>query len=104
MSVPQRLQPHDRENRDVVTRATSRKTHAADEWTLVEFRPARWLVASLTLLAFWLVSPTVGKKALVTVAWRFAPRRLRLVAGGIAGLAFVLLAASIAVLVLVLLA
>ena len=102
--VPQPIEPHDREHRDVGTGEASRKRRVADEWTLVEFRPARWLLASLTLLAFWLARPTLGKGALLALAWRFTPRRLRLVAGGVAALALVVLAGSIAALVLVLLA
>jgi len=69
---------------------------------LVEFRPARWLWIALTLVAFWLLRPALGKRALLALAWRFTPRRLRLVAGGVAALALVVLAGSVAALVLVL--
>ena len=102
MRVPQRIHPDYRERRDVVTREASGKRHVADDWTLVEFRPARWLLASLTLLAFLLIRPALGKRALLAFAWRFAPRRLRLIAGGLAALAVVVLAGSAAAVVLVL--
>jgi hypothetical protein len=41
-------------------------------------------------------------RALVAVAWRFSPRRLRLIAGGVAALALMVLAGGVAALVLVL--
>jgi len=96
------MQRHDLERRDVETREASRNRHTAESWTLVEFRPARWLLASLALLAFWLVRPALGTRAILVLAWRFAPHRLRLIAGGVAALALVTLAGSVATLVLVL--
>jgi hypothetical protein len=100
MAVPQRILPQDRNHREVDTREASRRM--AGDWTLVEFRPARWLLVSLTILAVWLASPLLGKRALLALAWRFTPRRLRLLAGGVATLALVVLVGSIAALVLVL--
>jgi hypothetical protein len=94
--------PDDRKHRDIATREASSQRRVADEWTLVEFRPARWLLTALTVLAFWLVGPKVGKRGLLALAWQFAPRRLRLIAGGVAALALVVLAGSIAGLALVL--
>ena len=101
MAVDQRILPRDRDHRDLDTRDASRKDVAGD-WTLVEFRPARWLLASLTILTLWLVSPILGKRAVLALAWRFTPRRLRLVAGGVAALALVVLVGSVAAFVLVL--
>ena len=92
--------PDDPKQREIATRQASRRV--SDEWTLVEFRPARWLLTALTVLALWLVSPTLGKRGLLALAWRFAPRRLRLVAGGVAALAVVVLAGSVAALALAL--
>jgi hypothetical protein len=83
---------------DLATRATSRPLGA--EW--IEFRPARWLVAALTFLGLWLARPTVGKRALLAVAWQFIPRRFKLIAGGAAALALLVLAGSVAVLLLAL--
>jgi hypothetical protein len=100
MSHP--IQPNDREHRGVATREASRRRRVADEWTLVEFRPARWLLTALTVLALWLVGPKLGKRGLLALAWQFAPRQLRLVAGGVAALALVVLAGSVAALALVL--
>jgi hypothetical protein len=94
--------PNDRKHREIATREASRQRGGGDEWTLVEFRPARWLVTALTILALWLVGPRVGKRGLLALAWQFAPRRLRLIAGGVAALALVVLAGSVAALALVL--
>jgi hypothetical protein len=100
-TAPRLARPPDHKGRDVVARDAT-ESDAADQWRLVEFRPARWLVVSLTLLAVWLVRPALGKRALVGLAWRFTPRRVRLIAGGVAALALVVVAGSIAALVLVL--
>jgi hypothetical protein len=94
--------PDDRKHREIATRQASRPRGGSDEWTLVEFRPARWLATALTLVALWLVSPTLGKRGLLALAWQFAPRRLRLIAGGVAALALVVVAGSVAALALVL--
>ena len=53
--------PDDRKHREIATRQASRQRRVSDEWTLVEFRPARWLLTALTVLALWLVSPTLGQ-------------------------------------------
>jgi hypothetical protein len=90
--------PDDRKHREIATGQASRQRHVSDEWTLVEFRPARWLLTALTVLALWFVSPTLGKRGLLALAWQFAPRRLRLIAGGVAAFALVVLAGSVAVL------
>jgi hypothetical protein len=92
--------PNDRKHREIATREASKQERVSDEWTLVEFRPARWLVTALTVLALWLVSPTLGKRGLLALAWQFAPRRLRLIAGGVAALALVVLVGSVAALAL----
>ena len=94
--------PDDRKHREVPTRQASRQRRVSDEWTLVEFRPARWLLTALTVLALWFVSPKLGKRGLLALAWQFAPRRLRLIAGGVAALALVVLAGSVAALALAL--
>jgi hypothetical protein len=90
--------PNERKGPDLATCATSRPL--ADEW--IEFRPARWLVAALTLLGLWLARPRVGKRALLVVAWQFMPRRFKLIAGGAGALALLVLAGSVAVLLLTL--
>jgi hypothetical protein len=94
--------PNDRKHQEIATRQASWQRGGSDEWTLVEFRPARWLLTALTVLALWLVSPEVGKRGLLALAWQFAPRRLRLIAGGVAALALVVVAGSVAALALVL--
>jgi hypothetical protein len=94
--------PDDRKHREIATRQASRQGRVSDEWTLVEFRPARWLLTTLTVLALWLVSPKLGTRGVLALAWKFAPRRLRLIAGGVAALALVVLAGSVAALAVVL--
>jgi hypothetical protein len=94
--------PDDRKHREIATRQASRQGRVSDEWTLVEFRPARWLLTALTVLALWVVSPKLGKRGLLALAWQFAPRRLRLIAGGATALALVVLAGSVAALALAL--
>jgi hypothetical protein len=98
MSASHPMLPDDREHREITTRQTIGHRRASDAWTLVEFRPARWLLTALTVLALWLVSPTLGKRGLLGLAWQFAPRRLRLIAGGVATLVLVVLAGSVAAL------
>jgi hypothetical protein len=93
------IRHNDRTRPDLV-RAPSGQRNLGDEW--IEFRPARWLVAALTLLTLWLARPRVGARALVAVAWGFIPRRFKLIAGGAAALALIVLAGSVAALVLVL--
>jgi hypothetical protein len=99
MLVPSPLRLNERKPPDLV-HAPERERRLGEEW--IEFRPARWLVATVALLWLWLVRPQFGKRALVALAWRFTPRRLKLIAGGVAALALVVLAGSVAVLVLVL--
>jgi hypothetical protein len=94
--------PNDCKHRDIANREASSQRRVPDEWTLVEFRPARWLLTALTVLALWLVSPTLGKRRLLGLAWQFAPPRLRLIAGGVAAFALVVVAGSVAALALAL--
>ena len=64
--------------------------------------PVFTLVAVLTLLGLWLARPRVGKRALLAVAWGFIPRRFKLIAGSAAALGLIVLAGSVAALVLAL--
>jgi hypothetical protein len=102
MSASHPTLPDDRQHREIAIRQASRQRGGGDEWTLIEFRPARWLVTALTVLALSVVSPKIGRRRLLALAWQFAPRRLRLIAGGVAAFAFVVLAGSVAALALVL--
>lgn len=95
------LSPHSKDRKPAeLVHASERKGRLGEEW--IEFRPARWLVATVALLWLWLVRPQFGRRALVAFAWRFTPRRLKLMVGGVAALALVVLAGSVAALVLVL--
>ena len=93
------IRRNDRKRTDLDLPADTQR-RLGDEW--IEFRPARWLVATLTLLGLWLARPRVGKRALLAVAWGFIPRRFKLIAGGAAALALIVLAGSLAALVLAL--
>ena len=88
--------PDDPKHREIATRQASRRRRVSDEWTLVEFRPARWLLTALTILTLWLVGPKLGKRGLLALAWKFAPPRLRLMAGSVAAVALLVLAGSVA--------
>ena len=59
-------------------------------------------MAVIAIVWLWLARPQFGKRALVAFAWRFSPRRLKLIAGGVAAIALVVLAGSVAALVFVL--
>jgi hypothetical protein len=97
--APSPLHANERKPPEVV-HASDREGRFGDEW--IEFRPAGWLVATVALFWLLLVRPQFGKRALVAFAWRFSPRRLKLIAGGVAAVALVVLAGSVAALVLVL--
>jgi hypothetical protein len=53
------------------------------------------------VVSLWLVRPRLGKRALLGLAWRALPRKLKLVARGAAAVALILLAGALAALVLV---
>ena len=96
--VPSPLRRNERTRPDEDVQVPGREGRLSDGW--VEFRPAGWLVATVALLWLWLVRPQVGKRALLAFAWRFIPRRLKLIAGSVAALALLVLAGSVAALVL----
>ena len=68
----------------------------------LEFRPALWLLIAAEVVSRWLGRPSLSKGALLGLAWRFLPRKLKLAAGGAAALALLLVAGSVAALVLAL--
>jgi hypothetical protein len=94
--------PDDPKDQGIAATQARRQRSVGDGWTLVEFHRARWLLTALTVLALWVVSPGLGKRGLLALSWKFAPRRLRLIAGGVAALALVVLVGSVAALALVL--
>ena len=100
MLVPSPLHRNELKPPDLSVQASEREGRLEDGW--IEFRPARWLVATIALLWLLLVRPQFGKRELVVSAWQFTPRRLKLIAGGVAAVALVVLAGSIAALVLML--
>jgi hypothetical protein len=100
MLVPSPLHRNERKPPDLSVQASDGERGLEDGW--IEFRPARWLVATIALLWLWLVRPQFGKRELVVSAWRFTPRRLKLIAAGVAAVALVVLTGSVAALVLVL--
>ena len=68
----------------------------------LEFRPALWLLIAAEVVRRWLGRPSLSKGALLGLACRFLPRKLKLAAGGAAAVAFLLVAGSLAALVLAL--
>ena len=68
----------------------------------LEFRPALWLLIAVEVVSRWLGRPSLSNGALVGLAWRFLPRNVRLAAGGAATVALLLMAGSVAALVLAL--
>ena len=73
----------------------------AEEHVRIEFRPALWLLLAAEAVSLWL-GGRLGKGALVGLAWRVLPRRMKFAAGGFAAVALVLLAGSVAALILAL--
>ena len=68
----------------------------------LEFHPALWLLIAAEVVSRWLGRPSLGKGALLGLAWRSLPRKVKLAAGGAAGLALLVMAGSVAALVLAL--
>ncbi len=68
----------------------------------LEFRPALWLLIAAEVVSRWLGRPSLSKGALLGLAWRFLPGKLKLAAGGAAALALLLMVGSVAALVLAL--
>ena len=68
----------------------------------LEFRPALWLLIAAEVVSRWLGRPSMSKGALLGLAWRSLPRKVKLAAGGAAGLALLVMAGSVAALVLAL--
>ena len=93
MLLPSPLHPKERKLPDLNAPMTSAEGRPSDEW--IEFRPARWLVATVALLWLWLVRPQFGKRALAVFAWRSIPGRLKLIAACVATVALVVLAGSV---------
>ena len=90
----------------VATRAEAAST-GDREWERagayhLEFRPALWLLIAVEVVSRWLGRPSLSNGALVGLAWRSLPRNVRLAAGGAAAVALLLMAGSVAALVLAL--
>jgi hypothetical protein len=74
----------------------------AGERVRLQFRPSSWLLVAAELVSLWLDQPRLRKRALLGLAWRLLPRRLKLVSSAAAALAFVLAAGAVAGIVLLL--
>jgi hypothetical protein len=81
--------------------ARDRPRLRAGEGARLEVRPAAWLLVAVEVLSLMLGRPTLGKRALVGLAWGLLPRRLRLLAGGAAAVALLLGAGAVAALLFV---
>ena len=82
--------------------AKHRTTHdaRAGQWGEVQFVPARWLVLLLSVV--WAVfSPgPISKVGITSLVWSFAPRSVKIAAGGLAAAAMVVLLGAIAAIAL----
>jgi hypothetical protein len=63
----------------------------------IRFVPARWLVLALGLV---LKRGALGKVGIATLLWSFAPRKLKLVVGGLAAWMAIIMLGSIAAIAL----
>jgi hypothetical protein len=68
-------------------------THAGER-VRFQFRPSSRLLVASELVSLWLSQPRLRKRALLGLAWRLLPRRLKLVSGAAAALTFVLAVAG----------
>jgi hypothetical protein len=66
----------------------------------MRFVPAWWLLAALALLRVWLSGGAFGKLGAAGLVWSLAPRKLKLLAGGLAGVALLVMAGAVAALAL----
>ena len=99
--LQRRQAPQATHTQDATAGASSAQLHAGGR-DRFEFRPAAWVVVTAKLISLWLLRPTLGKRALAGLAWSFLPRRLKLIALGALAAVFLISAASIAaVLVLI---
>ncbi|HJR95382.1 MAG TPA: hypothetical protein VJ807_08080 [Gaiellaceae bacterium] len=73
----------------------------AEEHVRIEFRPAHWLLLAPEAVSLWL-GGQLGKGALLGLAWRHLPAKMKFAAGGAAAVALVLLAGAVAALILAL--
>jgi hypothetical protein len=66
----------------------------------VRFVPARWLAVLLALVQLVLKRGALGKVGVAALLWSVAPRKLRLVVGGLAAAAVVVLLGALAAIAL----
>jgi len=66
----------------------------------VRFVPARWLAVALGVTQLVLKRGALGKVGIAAILWSVAPRKLKLVAGGLAAWAAMLFLGSIAAIAL----
>jgi hypothetical protein len=66
----------------------------------IRFVPARWLAILFAVIQLVLKRGALGKVGIAALLWSVAPRRLRLVAGGLAAAAAIVLLGALAAIAL----
>jgi hypothetical protein len=66
----------------------------------IRFVPARWLVVLFAIVQLVLRRGALGKIGIAALLWSVAPRKLRLVAGGLAGAAVIVVFGALAAIAL----
>jgi hypothetical protein len=74
----------------------------ADTQAEIRFVPARWLAVLFAIAQLVLKRGALGKVGLAALLWSVAPRKLRLVAGGLAAAAVIVVLGSLAAIALLL--
>jgi hypothetical protein len=66
----------------------------------IRFVPARWLAVLFAIVQLVLRRGALGKIGIAALLWSVAPRKLRLVAGGLAGAAVIVVFGALAAIAL----
>ena len=80
-----------------VARPAASPTGAQEQ---IRFIPARWLVILFAVVQLLLRRGALGKVGIAALLWSVAPRRLRLVAGGLAAAAVIVVLGALAAIAL----
>lgn len=67
---------------------------------VIWFVPARWLVMALAIVRLLLTRGAFAKVGVAGLLWSIAPRKLRVVAGGLVAAAMIMVAGSLAAIAL----
>jgi hypothetical protein len=65
--------------------------------------PARWIIVLAAVARLLLKGGKLGKFGVAGIVWSFAPRKLKLVAAGLAGIATIVLVGAVSAITLLML-